>query len=124
MSKKLLPIIPMILLLATLLSMKWRPSAAPLLGMTLVFFTLAISISSIFEKHKGTENPRPKIAKEVLALVATLLLIIFLGGLAGLFANYYASPRFGAAAGFVSALAASFTVGYFVKKGAGMLLRP
>jgi len=81
----------------------------------MLLFSLAIAISSIFKKHKQAENPRPKIAKDILILVITLLLIIFLGGLAGIFANQYANPRF------VSAIAASLAVGYLVKMGAGKL---
>jgi len=112
------------LILLTIISASlFLPAAAPALGITMLLFSLAMAISSIFKKHKGTENSRPKIAKDILILVATILLITFLGGLTGMFANYYASLRFGAVAGFVSAIAASFVVGYFVKKGVGKLSR-
>jgi drug/metabolite transporter (DMT)-like permease len=88
------------------------------ISLFILLFSLAIAVRYIFERHKYSENPRPKIAKDILILVITLLLIIFLGGLAGLFANQYASPRFGAVVGFVSAIAASLAVGYLVKMGA------
>jgi heme/copper-type cytochrome/quinol oxidase subunit 2 len=88
------------------------------ISLLIFLFSLAISVRYIFKKHKHSENFRVKIAKDILILVITLLLIIFLGGLAGLFANQYASPRFGAVVGFVSAIAASLAVGYLVKMGA------
>jgi hypothetical protein len=93
------------------------------LGIVFLLFSLAIAISSIFKKHKQAENPRLKIAKDVLMLVITLLFIIFLGGLTGMFANYYASLRFGAVWGIVSALAASFVVGYLVRWGVRQVSR-
>jgi hypothetical protein len=108
---------------ANLLSLWLYPSVAPVLGIAFLLSILAIAISSIFKKHKQTENPRPKIVKDVLILVTTLLLIIFLGGLTGIFANYYASLRFGAVVGFVSAIVASFVVGYLVRWGVGKLGR-
>jgi hypothetical protein len=112
------------LLFTTLIGSMWLlPSATPILGIGMLLFSLAIAISSIFKKHKQTENSHSKIAKDVLILVTTLLLIIFLGGLAGMFANYYASPRFGAVVGFVSAIAVSFVVGYWVRWGIGKLGR-
>jgi hypothetical protein len=86
-------------------------------------FSLSMAVSSIFKKHGQAENPRPKIAKDVFILIITLLLIIFLGGLAGMYANYYASPRFGVVAGFISAIGASFAVGYLVNRGVGKLLK-
>jgi hypothetical protein len=104
-------------LLVIFISLVLHSLATPALGIAFLLFSLALSIHAIFEKYKQTENPRPKVAKDVLILVVTLLLIIFLGGLAGLFANYYASQRFGTIVGFVTAMAASFVVGYFVKKG-------
>ena len=130
MRKSCLPVIAITLLLATILSMWLYPSATPALGITLLLFSLAIAISSIFKKHSQAENPRPKIARDVLILVITLLLILFLGGLVGMYANYYASPRFGVVAGFVSAIAASFMLalslskgGYLVNRGVGKIFK-
>ena len=111
-----------LLLFITLIGSMWfLPSATPVLGIVLLLFSLAMAISSIFKKYKQAESPRLKIAKDVLIFVVTFLLIIFLGGLAGMFVNYYASLRFGAVVGFVSAIAASFVVGYFVRLGIGKL---
>jgi hypothetical protein len=104
-------------------SMWLYPSVTPVLGIAFLLFSLAIAISSIFKKHKQAENPRLKIAKDVSILVATILLITFLDGLAGMFANYYASLRFGVVWGIVSALAASFAVGYLVRWGVGQVSR-
>ena len=88
------------------------------ISLFILLFSLAIAVRYIFERHKYSENPRPKIAKDILALILTHMLIIFLGGLAGMFANQYVNPRFGAVVGFVSAIAASLAVGYLVKMGA------
>jgi ABC-type phosphate transport system permease subunit len=115
--------IVVLLLLIVLIGSIWVfPAVAPALGITLLLFSLAMAISSIFKKHSQAENPRPKIAKDVLILVITLLLIIFLGGLAGMYANHYASPRFGTVVGFVSAIGASFAVGYLVNRGARKII--
>jgi hypothetical protein len=122
MRKKYLPLISILLLLATLISL-WRfPSVTPSLGMVCLLFSLAIAVYAIFEKHKGTENPRPKILKEVSVMVLALVIIIFLGGVASMLANFYVSPSFGAAVGLVSALGVSFIIGYAVKKGMGRLI--
>ena len=118
MLKKFLPLISIPLLFLTLLS----PIATPALGIVSILFSIAIALYAIFEKWKQTENPRPKIIKDILILLLTLLLIIFLGGVAGLFANGYAPPRFGVAVGFISAIAISFVLGYFVKKGIARLI--
>ena len=115
--------IALLLFVALIISMWLLPSTTPVFGIAMLLFSLAIAISSIFKKHKQAENPRSKIAKDVLILVITLLLITFLGGLTGMFANYYASLRFGAVVGFVSAIAASFVVGYFVRRGMGKFSR-
>jgi L-cystine uptake protein TcyP (sodium:dicarboxylate symporter family) len=123
MLKKYSVVIALFLLIAIIISSWQSPALAGILSVVLFLFILGIAILSIFEKHKQAENPRPRIAKDILILVFTLLLIIFLGGLMGLFANYYASLRFGTIAGFVSAIAASFVVGYFVWWGVGKLDR-
>lgn len=103
-----------------LIGSMWKfPSAAPALSIVFLLFSLAMAISSIFKKHKISENPRPKVAREVLLLIITLLLIIFFGGLAGLITNYYISPYFGTMIGFLAAIIASFLVGYLIRKGMG-----
>ncbi len=117
MFKKFLSVIPIFLLLATLLSFWLFPTATPALGTASLLSSLAMAIHAIFEKHKGTENPRPKILKEVSVMVLTLLIIIFLGGLAAMLTNFYISLSFGVVVGLVSAIAASFAVGYLVRKG-------
>lgn len=121
MFKKYLHLVAILLLLATLLSLWLFPSATPPLGTASLLSSLAMAIYAIFEKHKGAENPRPKIAKNVLVLILTILLIAFLGGIAAMFVSSYISLSFGVIAGFVSAIAASFVVGYLVKRGVGRL---
>jgi amino acid transporter len=108
---------------ALVVSLWLYPLTTPVLGTFLLLFTLAISVWAIFKKHKRTEKPRLKIAKDILTLVATILLITLLGGLAGMSANYYASLRFGVVWGVISALVASFVVGYLVRWGVGKLGR-
>jgi Ca2+/Na+ antiporter len=97
------------------------PSALPALGSAFFLFTLAVAVASIVEKHKQPENRHFKIAKDVLIFTAALLAIVFLGGVAGLLANYYASLQFGAAAGVVSAIATSFAAGYAVRRAIAKL---
>jgi amino acid transporter len=116
-------LILLILFIALIASLWLYPIATPVLGIVFLLFSLAMAISAIFKKHKQSENPRAKIAKDVLVLVITLLLIIFLGGLAGMFANQYTSPHFGVIVGFVSAILTSFAVGYAVRWGVGKLGR-
>jgi hypothetical protein len=116
-------VILLLLFIALIVSFWLYPSITPLLGILLLLTTLAMSIWAIFKKHKGTENSRPKIIKDISILVTTILLITFLGGLTGMFANYYASLRFGVVWGVVSALAASFAVGYTVRWGVGQVSR-
>ena len=121
MLKKYFPVALIIFLLFTIFSLWLYPTATPVLGLASLLFSLAISICAIFEKHKGTENPRPKIAKDTLMLVFTVLLVIFLGGIAAMLANFHVSPSFGAVAGIISAITASFAMGYFIKNGVGRL---
>ncbi len=89
MMKKYLPTISVMLLIVTLLTLVYHPTLGSALGMLSLLFTLALSTYTIYEKHKGTENPRPKILKEVSVMVLTLLIIIFLGGLAAMLTNFY-----------------------------------
>jgi hypothetical protein len=85
--------------------------------------TLSLSIYPIIHKHKGTENIRPKILKEVGLVVLTLIIILFLGGIAAMLANYQVGIRWGEVAGLVSAIGASFLVGYLVRMGMMRLVR-
>lgn len=119
MIKKYIPLITILLFVFFIFSIWEFPAATPVLGILLLLAGLAISIFAIFEKHKESESPRVKIARDVSILVITLLLIIFFGGLAALFANYYVTLRFGTMIGFLAAIAASFLVGYLIRKGMG-----
>lgn len=119
MIKKYIPLITILLFVFFIFSIWKFPAATPVLGILLLLAGLAISIFAIFEKHKGSGNPRVKIARDVSILVITLLLIILFGGLAALFANYYVTLHFGTMIGFLAAIAASFLVGYLIRKGMG-----
>jgi len=121
MIKKYFLLTTIFLSIVTIGSIWLFSSATSALGIAFLLFSFAVAITTIFEKHKQAENPRPKITKDVLVLVISFLLILFFGGLVGMFANTYVNPRFGGIAGFVAAIAASFVIGYFVKKGMGML---
>jgi membrane associated rhomboid family serine protease len=114
--KKYIPIISIILLSLTLLSIWFYPTGSTILSSISLLFSLAPALYSIFEKHKETESTRIKITKDVLIFIATFLLIAFLGGLTGLLANHYISNSFGAVVGLACAILAGFVVGYFVRK--------
>jgi membrane associated rhomboid family serine protease len=115
--QKYLPVISILLLVVTLLSLVLSPEISPVLGILSLLFSLALSIYTIFHKHEGTEHARPKILKEVGVMVFTLIAVMFLGGIAAILANAQVSMRWGEVAGLLSAIGASFLVGYSVRKG-------
>lgn len=115
--QKYLLIISILLLIATLVSLVIYPTITPVLGIITLLPTLALSTYTIFQTHKGTENARSKILKEVGMMVLILIVILFLGGIAAMLANYQVGMRWGEVAGLVSAIGASFVVGYLVRKG-------
>ena len=115
--KKYLPIASISLLAATLVVLVFYPSASSILGMTSLLLSLALSTYTIIQKHAGAENARAKILKEVGVMVLTLIIILFLGGIVAVLTNYQVSMRWGEVAGVVSAIGASFLVGYLVRMG-------
>ena len=117
--KKYSSLLPVLFVCTFFLVLSWHPSFAPILGILSLLFSLTIAISSIIKKHNSAENPRLMVARDILILMITLLLILCVGSLAGLFANYYVSIHFGTIAGFVSAIVVSFSVGYVIKIGIG-----
>ncbi len=117
--KKYAQIIFALISVFIILSLIIYPIITPILGTIILLFSLAIGIYTIFQKHKESDNPRLKIGKDTFVLVFTIMLISFLGGIAGLFANFYISNLFGAMAGFVCALLSGIVVGYLVRKGIG-----
>lgn len=120
MKRNLLPI----LFLCVFAILLWKfPFVMSLLCIFFVCFSLVLSISSILREHKYSENPRLKITKDILILTFTLLLVIALGGIAGMYANQYANQHFGMMAGILFALVASFTVGYLVRWGIGRVAK-
>jgi membrane associated rhomboid family serine protease len=62
-------------------------------------------------------SSRIKITKDVLIFIATFLLVSFLGGVAGLFTNFYMNNLFEAVVGSICAILLSFVIGYLVRKG-------
>ena len=120
--KKYLPLFSILLLFCAMLSLWLFPFATSIFGLTSLLFSMTISIHVIFEKHKEAEDSRPKIAKDTLVFILTILLIALLSGIAAMLANFYVSLSFGVVVGLVSAIAVSFAVGYFVKKGMGRLM--
>lgn len=107
-----LAIVFLVLFLLPIVSFWISPLLAPVFGMFSLLLSLALSTYNIYTKHA-----RVKILKEVGLLVLTLVIILFLGGIATTLANYQASIRWGEVAGLVSALGASFAVGYLVRVG-------
>jgi cation transporter-like permease len=117
--RKYLPIISSLLLVVTLLSLLFYPIVSAIVGGISLLLSLALSTYTIIQKHAGTEHARAKILKEVGIMVLTLIIILFLGGIAAMLANYQIGIRWGAMAGLASAIGASFAVGYLVRKGMG-----
>jgi len=111
-----------LLLIATLVSLVVYSEFAPALGLITLFLTPALSTYAIIHKHAGTEHARAKILKEVGVMVLTLVIVLFLGGIAAMLANARVGMRWGEVAGLVSAIAASFGVGYLVRVGVGRLV--
>ncbi|MFN8434340.1 MAG: hypothetical protein U0V18_09975 [Anaerolineales bacterium] len=112
-------IIFVLLIMATFFSLWLFPAFSLILG----FFSLAFSTYAIIQKHKGTEHARAKILKEIGVMLLTLVIILFLGGVVAMLANYQVSIRWSEVAGLVSAIGASFLVGYLVRKGMMRLVR-
>ncbi len=129
MMKKYLPVISVTLLIVTLLTLVFHPSFGSALGILSLLFTLALSTYTIYTKHAGTEHARAKILKELGVMVITLVIVLFLGGIASMLANVQVGMRWGTVAGLVSAIGASFAacpepvegVGYLVRTGMGRL---
>ncbi len=102
-----------------------------ILGITSLLLSLAFSTYAIYTKHAGTKHARPKILKELGVMVITLVIVLFLGGIASMLANAQVGMRWGTVAGLVSAIAASFAacpepvegVGYLVRVGMGRVIR-
>ncbi len=115
--------LPVLLIIATLISCIFYSALAPMIGMITLLLNLVISSRAIYTKHKGTEHARAKIRKEVGVMLLTLIIVIFLGGIAAMLANAQVGIRWGEVAGLVSAIGASFGVGYLVRKGMGRLVK-
>ncbi|MCE9646705.1 MAG: hypothetical protein K8S20_11965 [Chloroflexi bacterium] len=120
--KKYLGLLLLLFIFVVFFSLWQFPAFLPLVGTALLLFSLAVTISSIFKNHQESENPRLKIARDIATLLATLVLILFLGWQAGLYANSLITPHFGTLTGLLCAIGTSFAVGYWVKKGAGKFL--
>ncbi len=116
-------LINLALFIITLIAIWVIPSSAYILLLVSLLMSLALSTYIIFQKYTGTEHARAKIIKEVGAMVLTLVIILFLGGIAAMLANYHVSMRWGEVAGLLSAIGASFAVGYLVRAGMMRLSR-
>jgi fructose-specific phosphotransferase system IIC component len=127
MRKNDMPVTQIIFLFVTLLSLVVSPAISPTLGTIALLLSLAFSTYAIYTKHAGTEHARVKILKEVGVMVLTLVIVLFLGGIASMLANAQVGMRWGTVAGLVSAIGASFAacpepvegVGYLVRVGMG-----
>ncbi len=116
-------ILPISLSTLALLPIIFYPDTSFITSIVILLLSLALSTYSIYTKHKGTEHARVKILKEVGVMVLTLVIILFLGGITSMLANYQVGMRWGVVAGFASAIAASFAVGYLVRVGMGRVIR-
>ena len=121
--QKYLPIISILLLGVTSILFVLYPVIAPTIGIISLFLSLTLSTYTIIQKHKGTEHARAKILKDVGVMVLTLIIVLFLGGIAAMLANAQVSVRWGKIAGIISAIGASFLVGYFVRVGMGQFVK-
>lgn len=110
-------ILLILLPLFTLLSIFIYPNTTLVLGIVALLVSLAFAVHSIIQKHKGKPNAYKSIFRETGVFIATLLLVILLGGLAGAFVNVYISNLYGAIIGLVLGLIMAFAVGYLVRKG-------
>ncbi|MBK7450819.1 MAG: hypothetical protein IPJ47_15950 [Anaerolineales bacterium] len=127
--KKVVTLLSIAILIAVLLSLLFYPQVSVVLGVTSLLLSLAFSTYTIYTKHAGTEHARAKILKEVGVMVLTLVIVLFLGGIASMLANVQVGMRWGTVAGLVSAIGASFAacpepvegVGYLVRVGVGRL---
>lgn len=115
--KKIITLLSTRMLIITLLSLFLYSHVSIMLGITSILFAFSLSTYTIYTKHA-----RAKILKEASVMVLMLIIILFLGGIAAMLANAQVSLRWGEVAGLVSAIAASFVVGYFVRVGVGVLL--
>ena len=129
-------IIVFLLFILLVVSMWLFPTAMLALGIASLLFSLAIAISSIFEKHKSAcaqgkitqEFMRRKIGKDIVVLIITIALVLVLGGMAGRYVASYAGALvesrwqgLGMIAGFIAAIAVSFGVGFGVRWGIGKM---
>jgi hypothetical protein len=121
--KKYNVVVFFLLIFAVCWSALFSPLMTPVFMAVAIFFSLAISIFFILEKHKGSENLRQKIAADILVLIVVLVLAILLGGACGLWAGKQVEGRFGVLMGVLCALAVSFAVGYWLQKGMRKLVR-
>ncbi|MBK9780590.1 MAG: hypothetical protein IPP55_11155 [Anaerolineales bacterium] len=69
-------------------SLFFYPKAGVPLGITSLLSSLFLSTYAIIQKYAGTEHARAKILKEVGVMVLTLVIVLFLGGIASMLANY------------------------------------
>ncbi len=123
MLRKYLLILILLLMVATIISLWLSLENTSTLGMITLFLSLALSTYTIYTKHKETEHARAKILKEAGVMVLTLVIVLFLGGIASMLVNYQVGMRWGTVAGLVSAIGASFVVGYLVRVGMGRVIR-
>ena len=106
-----------LLLIVIIFPLVFYPETGSILGMMFFLSSLFFSIYTIFQTHKGSEYALQKILKDVGMMVLMLIIILFLGGIAAMLVNYQVSMKWGEVAGVVSAIGASFVVGYLVRKG-------
>lgn len=123
MIKRYLSLTLILFVLAIIFTLWLSPSVTLVIGIGFFLVCLTVAVSAIFKKYEQSKNPSLKIVKEILVLIVTALLSIFLGGLAGMYANQYTAQRFGVIVGIFSALAVSFAAGYLVRWGMAKVVK-
>ena len=89
MIKKYMSLVSILFILTVVFSLWFYPSTAPVIGIGFFLVGIAVAISPIIKKHKRSETPSVKIIGEILVLIVTLILTIFLGRMAGMYANQF-----------------------------------
>ena len=120
--KKVVTLLSIAILIAVLLSLLFYPQVSVVLGVTSLLLSLAFSTYTIYTKHAETEHARAKILKEAGVMVLTLVIVLFLGGIASMLANVQVGMRWGTVAGLGSAIGARFAACPEHGEGGGSLV--
>ncbi len=115
--------IPLLLILALILSMLLLPSATPVLGIALIVISLSLAFFTIFRKHRTTylqgRLTRAALVRNIFLDMFGILLAVVLAGLLG---RYLAGVLTRPINNDTARLIAGITIGLLVGIGAGLLV--